>query len=76
MRFIGNYLYLVTYRQIDPLFVINLADATKPTIVGELKMPGYSTYLHPYGAMQGNIQYLIGVGYDTSVDANGNERQG
>lgn len=38
-RFIDNYLYLVTYRQIDPLFVISLADVTKPTIVGQLKMP-------------------------------------
>lgn len=75
VRFIDNYLYLVTYRQIDPLFVINLTDAAKPTIVGQLKMPGYSTYLHPYGVMQGSVQYLIGLGYDTSVDANGNERQ-
>lgn len=48
VRFMDNYLYLVTYRQIDPLFVINLSDAAKPSIVGELKMPGYSTYLHPY----------------------------
>lgn len=59
VRFIDNYLYLVTYRQIDPLFVIDVSNAAKPTIVGQLKMPGYSTYLHPYGAKQGNIQYMI-----------------
>ncbi len=47
-RFIDNYLYLVTYRQIDPLFVIDLSNSAKPTIVGQLKMPGYSTYLHPF----------------------------
>ena len=39
VRFMDNYLYLVTYRQIDPLFVVNLSDAAKPTIIGELKMP-------------------------------------
>lgn len=75
VRFIDNLLYLVTYRQIDPLFVINLADAAKPVIMGQLKMPGYSTYLHPYGPMQNNIQYLIGLGYSTSMDERGNERQ-
>ena len=47
-RFIGDRLYLVTFQQIDPLFVIGLADSKKPTILGELKIPGYSTYLHPY----------------------------
>lgn len=75
-RFIDGYLYLVTYRQIDPLFVIDLTNNSKPTIVGQLKMPGYSVYLHPYGPKQGNVQYLIGLGYNTSVDTYGNERQG
>lgn len=51
-RFIDNYLYLVTYRQIDPLFVVDLTNNVKPTIVGQLKMPGYSTYLHPFGPKQ------------------------
>lgn len=49
-RFIGNRLYLVTFEQIDPLFVIDLTNKQKPTILGELKIPGYSTYLHPYDA--------------------------
>ncbi len=59
-RFIGNRLYLVTFLQIDPLFVIDLTDSTKPKVLGELKIPGYSTYLHPY-----DDNRLIGVGYDT-----------
>ena len=48
-RFIADRLYLVTFEQIDPLFVISLADPKSPMILGELKIPGYSTYLHPYG---------------------------
>jgi inhibitor of cysteine peptidase len=47
-RFIANRLYLVTFEQIDPFFVIDLTSPTSPVILGELKMPGYSTYLHPY----------------------------
>jgi inhibitor of cysteine peptidase len=39
VRFVGNYLYLVTYRQVDPLFVIDTTNAAKPVVVGELKMP-------------------------------------
>ncbi len=59
-RFIWNRLYLVTFQQIDPLFVIDLVDSKNPKILGELKMPGYSTYLHPY-----DNNRLIGIGYDT-----------
>jgi inhibitor of cysteine peptidase len=59
-RYIGDKLFLVTFRAIDPLFVIDMADDTKPKVVGELKMPGYSTYLHPY-----DDRHLIGLGYDT-----------
>lgn len=59
-RFIGNRLYLVTFEQIDPLFVIDLSDSTNPKSLGELKIPGYSTYLHPYDESR-----LIGIGYDT-----------
>jgi uncharacterized secreted protein with C-terminal beta-propeller domain len=46
-RFIGKYLYLVTFEQIDPLFVVDMSDTSKPTLKGKLKLPGYSTYLHP-----------------------------
>lgn len=59
-RFIGNRLYLVTFEQIDPFFVIDLSNASSPKILGELKIPGYSTYLHPYDADR-----LIGLGYAT-----------
>ncbi len=64
-RFIANRLYLVTFEQIDPLFVIDLSNS-KPTILGELKMPGYSTYLHPY-----DNDRLIGIGYDTVTNTHG-----
>lgn len=57
-RYMGNKLYLVTFRQTDPLFVIDLANILKPTIVGELKIPGYSTYLHPHST-NGSKQYLL-----------------
>ncbi len=48
-RFMGDVLYLVTFMQTDPLFVIDLSDPEKPEIKGELKIPGFSTYLHPIG---------------------------
>jgi inhibitor of cysteine peptidase len=46
-RFIGDVGYLVTFRQIDPFYVLDLSDASNPKMVGELKIPGYSSYLHP-----------------------------
>ncbi len=59
-RFIGDKAYLVTYRNTDPLFVIDLSDEKNPEVLGELKIPGYSTYLHPY-----DDNHLIGIGMDT-----------
>ena len=56
-RFMGARGYLVTFEQIDPLFVLDLSDPTSPTVLGELKIPGYSDYLHPFGD-----DFLIGVG--------------
>ncbi|MHB1483870.1 MAG: beta-propeller domain-containing protein [Saccharofermentanales bacterium] len=47
VRFLGNKAYLVTFRTVDPLFVIDLTDPAKPAVKGELKIPGYSEYLHP-----------------------------
>lgn len=70
-RYIGDKLYLVTFEQIDPLFVVDLANVTQPKIIGELKIPGYSTYLHPL-KKEGSKQYLLGLGYNTST----NERWG
>lgn len=46
-RFIEDRVYLVTFRQIDPFFVIDLSDSANPTVLGELKITGYSDYLHP-----------------------------
>ncbi len=59
-RFMGNKAYLVTYKTIDPLYVIDLSNPTNPTVLGELKIPGYSTYLHPY-----DENHLIGIGMQT-----------
>lgn len=70
-RFIGNRLYLVTFKQIDPLMTIDLNDAKNPKILGELKIPGYSTYLHPYDAT-----HLIGVGYETKTNQFGGTQNG
>lgn len=70
-RFIGDRLYLVTFQQIDPLFTISLTDPKNPKILGELKIPGYSTYLHPYDAT-----HLIGIGYDTFTNKWGGTQNG
>ncbi len=59
-RYIGDKLFLVTFEQTDPLFVIDVADSTNPKVLWELKIPWYSTYLHPYDA-----NHLIGIWYDT-----------
>ena len=64
-RFIGDKAYLVTYRNTDPLFVADLSDVKNPKIVGELKIPGYSTYLHPY-----DENHLIGIGMETEEKVN------
>lgn len=58
-RFLGNTAYLVTFYQTDPLFVVDLRNPEAPEIKGELKIPGFSNYLHPYGE-----GLLIGVGQD------------
>ncbi len=59
VRFIGDRGYVSTFRQIDPLFVIDLANPSKPRVVGELKVPGFSSYLHPLDATR-----LLGIGRD------------
>jgi uncharacterized secreted protein with C-terminal beta-propeller domain len=66
-RFVGNRAYMVTFKSIDPLFVIDMTDPNAPKMAGELKIPGYSTYLHPY-----DENHLIGFGneVDESIDAN------
>ncbi len=58
-RFMATRCYLVTFEKIDPFYVIDLSDQTNPTVLGELKLPGYSDYLHPY-----DVNYVIGLGKD------------
>ena len=59
-RFLGNKAYMVTYKNTDPLYVIDLSDPKNPKDLGNLKIPGYSTYLHPY-----DENHLIGIGMQT-----------
>lgn len=68
-RFINERAYMVTYKTIDPLFVIDLSDPTTPKILGELKIPGYSTYLHPY-----DENHIIGIGNDTKTTVTRNSQ--
>ncbi len=70
-RYIWDKLYLVTYQNIDPLFVVDMEDVTNPKIIGELKIPGYSTYLHPYSDAKNGVQYLIWLWYSTSDNGYG-----
>lgn len=58
-RFMGDTAYFVTYRQTDPLFSVDLSDPKNPKIIGTLKIPGFSDYLHPYGE-----GLLLGIGID------------
>lgn len=62
VRFMENRAYMVTFVETDPLFVIDLSEPTNPTVLGELKIPGYSKYLHPY-----DETHLIGFGENTKV---------
>ncbi len=66
VRFMGEKAYMVTFKRVDPLFVIDLSDPDEPELLGKLKIPGYSDYLHPY-----DENHLIGIGkeVDESVDA-------
>lgn len=58
-RFMGDTGYFVTFKQIDPLFSVDLSDPKNPKILGELKIPGFSDYLHPYGE-----NMLLGIGLE------------
>ncbi len=60
-RFMGERGYMVTFKQIDPLFVIDLSDPYDPEVLGYLKVTGYSDYLHPY-----DENHIIGVGKETT----------
>jgi uncharacterized secreted protein with C-terminal beta-propeller domain len=59
IRFMGDRAYMVTFKKVDPLFVIDLKDPKAPAVLGKLKIPGYSDYLHPY-----DETHIIGFGKD------------
>jgi uncharacterized secreted protein with C-terminal beta-propeller domain len=60
VRFMGDRAYMVTFRNVDPLFVVDLSRPTSPSVLGQLKIPGYSDYLHPY-----DDNHIIGFGKET-----------
>lgn len=59
-RMMGDKVFMVTYRQVDPFYVIDVSNPAEPTVLGYLKIPGYSSYLHPY-----DDQTIIGIGMQT-----------
>lgn len=63
-RFFGSKAYLVTFRATDPLYILDLSDPTDPFVAGELKINGYSDYLHPVGE-----NFVLGIGKD-AIPAN------
>ena len=62
-RYLGDMAYFVTYRNTDPLFAVDLSDEQKPKVIGELKISGFSEYLHFWGKDK-----LVGIGYETNPD--------
>jgi hypothetical protein len=70
VRFMGDTGYVVTFRQTDPLYTVDLSDPAAPKVTGELKITGYSAYLHPAGDGK-----LIGVGQEATTDGRGTGAQ-
>lgn len=68
VRFMGSRAYMVTFKKVDPLFAIDLSDPASPKVMGQLKIPGYSDYLHPY-----DETHLIGLGKGAEADENGGD---
>jgi len=66
-RFMGKKAYMVTFKKVDPLFVIDLSNPSSPQVLGKLKIPGYSDYLHPI-----DENHIIGIGKDTIESYSGN----
>lgn len=63
-RFLGDYAYFITYRQIDPLFVADISDPDNPKLLGELEVEGFSEYLHIW-----DENHVLGIGYITKENA-------
>lgn len=70
VRFMGEKAYIVTFKETDPLFVIDVANPKNPKVLGELKIPGFSNYLHPL-----DETHLIGIGYDTKMETDSHTKQ-
>jgi hypothetical protein len=70
-RFLGDRGYLVTFKKVDPLYVLDLSDPENPVSLGELEVSGYSEYLHPVGE-----NYLLGIGKEAIDDENSTDRDG
>ncbi len=68
-RFMKERIYMVTFKQVDPLFVIDASDPANPEVKGELKIPGFSNYLHPY-----DDNHIIGFGQNTKLLKNEGSR--
>ena len=68
-RYLGNIAYFITYHNTDPLFAVDISDPAHPKPLGNVKMTGYSDYLHPFGD-----GLLLGIGYET--DAKTSEKTG
>jgi hypothetical protein len=64
VRWFGDLAVVVTYREVDPLFTIDLADPSQPRLIGKLKIPGYSDYLHPL-----SDAWMLGIGHDGATGA-------
>lgn len=69
-RFMGDKAYMVTFKQTDPLFVIDVSNPTAPKVLGELKIPGFSNYLHPL-----DENHLIGFGYETRIETQSGSKE-
>ena len=63
VRFVGSKGYVVTFRQVDPLYTLDLTTPEKPKVLGELKIPGFSSYIHPV-----DEQFLLTIGRDADAD--------
>jgi uncharacterized secreted protein with C-terminal beta-propeller domain len=61
VRFVGQAAYVVTFKRVDPLYTVDLADPARPRVLGELELPGYSAYLHPISP-----DLLLGIGQDVN----------
>jgi hypothetical protein len=63
VRFAGDVAYVVTFKQVDPLYTLDLSNPRRPAVLGELEIEGYSAYLHPIGG-----DLLLGLGQDATAD--------